>query len=310
MSTATNSHAGGGGANRSDTGVPLAEKVSIVLLTYNCGHRLVEPLRRLRALGIPVIAVDNCSSDDTTDVLRTWPEIDLVELPVNIGAAARTVGARRARTPYVAFCDDDGWYDAAGLRIAADLLDAHPTLALVNARILVGESEYLDPISAEMARSPLPDHDGIPGAVLVGFMGGACIMRKDAYEEIGGYDPRIFMGGEEESLALEFLRAGWQLRYIPDVVMWHRPSQANAPFLRAHGLRNALWSAWTYRRGLGIVSRTLFLLIDRQVDEHWWRGLRMAVAGVPRIVRSRRPVDAELERSLAVLDAERWRRRR
>jgi hypothetical protein len=41
--------------------------------------------------------------------------------------------------------------------------------------------------------------------------------------------------------------AGWQMRYIPDVVVRHQPSVANAAHLRAYGMRDTLRNAWTHR---------------------------------------------------------------
>src|SRR4051794_41196558 len=130
---------------------PLGKRVSIILLTYNCAHRLERILDETLAAGVPVIAVDNGSRDGTVDILAARKGISLVRLPRNIGAAARNVGAEAATTPYIAFCDDDGWYERDGLELACDLLDEHPTCGLINARIFVGPQEDLDPISAEMA---------------------------------------------------------------------------------------------------------------------------------------------------------------
>jgi N-acetylglucosaminyl-diphospho-decaprenol L-rhamnosyltransferase len=199
----------------------------VVLLAYNCAHRVAGILDRLTSLDIPVIAVDNGSTDATLQVLKARETLDVVALPENIGAAARNEGVRRARTPYVAMCDDDGWYEPDGLSIAADALDRFPELGLVNGRIVVGEEERLDPISAEMASSPLSDAHGIPGQVLLGFMAGAVIMRRSAYLEVGGYDPRFFIGGEEETLSFRLAKQGWQMRYRDDVVVHHLPSVAN-----------------------------------------------------------------------------------
>src|SRR5690349_14498294 len=109
----------------------LASRLTIVLLTYNCAHRLALVLGHLTALGLPVIAVDNASTDGTPDVLARHGGIDVITLNQNIGAAARNVGARRAATDYVAFCDDDGWYDLAGFHHAVNLFDQHDKLALV-----------------------------------------------------------------------------------------------------------------------------------------------------------------------------------
>ncbi len=288
--------------------VELADRLSVVLLTYNCAHRIDPVLDHLLQLGVPVIAVDNASTDGTLAVLRQRPGLAVVAMPTNVGAAARNQGLLRASTPYVAFCDDDGWYDLAGLVAAADFLDRYERLALVNARILVKEEQYLDPISAEMAASPLPDTAGIPGPVLVSFMGGAAVVRVSAYREVGGYDPEFFLGGEEETLAFKLLKAGWQLRYLPTAVMYHRPSVANAPRLRPFGLRNTLWNAWLHRRFRSAVRHTWFTLADAPKNRDWLRGVLMAARGVGWVARRREPMPADIDAAIAVLDRRRSRR--
>jgi GT2 family glycosyltransferase len=286
------------------------DRLTVVLLTYNCAHRLHPVLERLRTLGVPVIAVDNASTDDTVARLRAWPGITVVPLPRNIGAAGRNEGARRARTPYVAFCDDDGWYERDGLQVAVQLLDRHPSLAVVNARILVGDEERLDPISVEMADSPLPERDGIPGTVLLSFMAGAVVVRRSAFLGVGGYHPRFFIGGEEETVSYPLADAGWQLRYVPDVVVHHHPSVANAPHLRAFGMRNTLWNAWLHRPCRSALRWTVFTLADTPKNRDWVRGLLMALGGLPWALAHRRPVEAELDAAMTVLDRRRFATRR
>jgi GT2 family glycosyltransferase len=277
-------------------------RVTLVLLTYNCAHRLDPILDELESLELPIVAVDNASSDNTLAVLGRRANIEIVALPSNIGAAARNEGLRHARTPYLAFCDDDGYYERDGLQRAADALDRHPRLALVSARILVGEQRLLDPISAEMAGSPLPETAGIPGAVLIGFMAGACVVRVAAYQAVGGYDPEFFIGGEEETLALKLVTAGWQLRYLDDVVVHHRPSLANAAGLAAYRVRNALWCRWLYRRAGSALIATVELLRERPLNRDLLRGTAMAVRGLPWVMRHRRAVPLELDRQLRTLD--------
>jgi GT2 family glycosyltransferase len=288
---------------------PLADRLSVVLLTYNCAHRLPPILGRLSTLGLPVIAVDNASTDDTAAVIGAHRGIELVTLEKNIGAAGRNVGLQVARTPYVAFCDDDGWYEPGGLTAAVELFDRHERLALINARILVKQQAYVDPISVEMAASPLPETAGIPGPVLLSFMGGACLVRVDAYREVGGYDPEFFIGGEEETLAFKFARARWHMRYYPDLVMHHYPSVANAPRLRAFGMRNTLWNAWIHRRLRSAVRYTLFILADTPKNQDWFKGLALTIKGIPWVVRRRNPLPHDLDAALTVLERRRSRRR-
>ncbi len=288
----------------------LGARVSLVLLTYNCAHRIAGILDQLSGLEIPIIAVDNGSTDATVQALRERKSLEVVSLPTNIGAAARNQGVLRAGTPYVAMCDDDGWYEADGLRIAADLLDRFPELALVNARIVVGENERLDPISAEMAASPLPETAGIPGQVLLGFMAGAVVVRRSAYLQVGGYDPRFFIGGEEETLSFRLAKEGWQMRYRDDVVVHHLPSVANVVKLRPYGLRNTLWNAWLHRRWLSALRWTVFSLADRPKNVSWLRGVGMALRGLPWVLRERQPMEPGLDDQLQLLDRRRFAERR
>jgi N-acetylglucosaminyl-diphospho-decaprenol L-rhamnosyltransferase len=295
-----------------DGGGTLAQRLTIVLLTHNCVGRVATVLQHLRDLGVPLVVVDNASRDGTLHVLRGAAQagVDLLALPTNIGAAARNAGAERARTPYVAFCDDDGWYDLDGLETACDLLDAHPDLGLINARILVGDAGWLDPICAEMEQSPLTDHAGLPGKVLLGFMAGACVVRRSAYLDVGGYDHRFFIGGEEEHLAMALARAGWQMRYIPAVVMRHYPSLANFTRLRGYGMRNTLWTAWLHRRLTNALRYTWFTLLDAPKDGSYLHGLTMALRGLPWVIRERRPMSRRLDAELRLLDARRYAARR
>jgi GT2 family glycosyltransferase len=276
--------------------------LGVVLLTYNCQRWIARTADQLALLKHPVVVVDNGSQDGTLDILRRYPRFELIPLERNIGAAARNYGVRRLATDYVAFCDDDGWYEPAGLAIAAELLDRNPQLAVVNARILIRDEARLDPISALMAASPLPDVGNLGGAALASFMAGACVIRSSAYLRVGGYDQRFFIGGEEETLSYKLIRDGWQLRYRPEVVLHHYPSVANVDNLRHYGVRNTLVNAWLHRRLGSAVRWSCFILTDSPKDRNLLRGVAMALRAVPWIFRERRPMSHELDELLSILD--------
>src|ERR687897_653891 len=141
-------------------------RVAVVIAPRTRGTELVGTLTRLRALDEqpPIVVVDNGSTDGTAELVRTnYPGVRVVGLRRNHGAAARTIGARLVDSPYVAFSDDDSWWAQGALSRAADLLDRHPRLAVLAARVLVGPEERLDPVCDEMARSPLGRADDLPG---------------------------------------------------------------------------------------------------------------------------------------------------
>jgi N-acetylglucosaminyl-diphospho-decaprenol L-rhamnosyltransferase len=283
----------------------LGDRLTVVLLTHDCEPWIDLTLDRLAALEIPVVAVDNASRDGTRALLSRRPWLRTRFLTSNTGAAGRNEGVRAVTTPYVVFCDDDGWWERDGLERAVDLLDRHERLALVNARIVVGVHDAPDPISAEMAASPLADRHEIPGPVLLSFMGGACVLRVSAYEAAGGYDPTFFIGGEEETLAFPLLHLGWAMRYDPDVVMHHLPSQVNASRIRHFGVRNTLWNAWIHRPLRGALAWTWFTLRWTPHDRAFVRGVVLAVRGLPWALRRRRPLPEAVDRDLALLDGRR-----
>lgn len=84
------------------------------------------------------------------------------------------------RTPYVAFCDDDSWWEPGSVARAQELLDRHERLATVTARIVVEPGGTEDPIVAELRDSPIKGPAWLPGPALGSFLAGATVLRTDA----------------------------------------------------------------------------------------------------------------------------------
>jgi GT2 family glycosyltransferase len=279
--------------------------VAVVIATRNRGTELLGTLARLRALHErpPVVVVDNGSTDGTAELVRAhYPDVQVVGLRRNHGGAARTVGARLVHSPYVAFSDDDSWWAPGALRRAVDLLDRHPRLAVLAARVLVGPDQRLDPVCDEMAHSPLPSATDLPGPSVLGFIACGAVVRRAAFLEVGGFDVRLGVGGEEELLSVDLAAGGWGLAYVEEVVAYHHPSPSRDPSGRRRvQIRNALWSAWLRRPLGGAARRTARLAALGMHQPGAWSGLLFAMLGLPWVLRERRPVHRELEAELRIL---------
>jgi GT2 family glycosyltransferase len=274
--------------------------VTVVVASRNRRDDLLASLPRHEA---PVVLVDNASTDDTVDAVRdAHPEVTVLTLERNVGARARTVGVERAGTEFVAFADDDSWWAPGSLARAVELLRAHPRCALVNARILVGADERLDPVCTEMAQSPLGTPPDLPGPSILGFVACAAIVRTEAFAAVGGFDPVVRFPGEEERVALDLAAAGWGMAYVEEVVVHHHPSlRRHSPAERKAAIWRSKLLTAVMRLPVGDVVRLhATALRERPGRVGLFRGLR----DVPAAVRRRRRIPAWLDDQLRLLAGE------
>ncbi|MFH9468926.1 glycosyltransferase family 2 protein [Streptomyces clavifer] len=276
------------------------------MITKDRPGSALRTLDRLAALPEhpPVVVVDNGLDRAVTEALRAHPIGAQVLAPGrNTGALGRNLAVCRAETPYIAFSDDDSWWQAGALRRAADLLDAHPRLGLLAARSLVGPEELDDPLNELLARSPLPPDPGLPGRPVLGFLGCACVVRRRAHLDAGGYHPLLFFGAEETLLAYDLAAAGWGVTYDPSVTAYHHPDPGARPGRVARMRRNALLTDWL-RRPVPVALRNTVALSAAAVrgEDGAAAALGEAVVRLPAAVRLRRRLPPAVERSVCLLE--------
>jgi GT2 family glycosyltransferase len=285
--------------------IDLGGRLAIVVLTHNRREQVLATLGRLSSLPerCRIWVVDNGSTDGTPAALaQRFPHVGLVRLMHNLGAAGRNAGVRAAGTPYVAFCDDDTWWAPGALACATSLLDRYPRVAVLSARVLVGPDEREDPACRAMAGSPL-HQPGLPGPLLLGFLAGACVMRTQAFLQVGGYHQRMFLGAEEALVALDLAVRGWSVVYAQELRAHHHPAPRADASLRARRLaRNALWVAWMRRPVRSALRETLAVLRRCRGMRHAVAAACAALAGLPWVLRERRALPARVERMRQVID--------
>lgn len=164
-----------------------------------------------------------------------------VHLEENVGIPeGRNVGAREARGDHLFFYDDDAHLPTTDVlaRLAAAMED--PAVA-------VAQPRGADPDGRPSPRRWVPrlrtEGGGAPGEVVV-FWEGVCLIRRAAFDEVGGWPGHFWYGHEGIDLAFRLVDAGWTLQYCPDVVVHHPATQAarHAVFYRMNA-RNRVWVA-------------------------------------------------------------------
>jgi GT2 family glycosyltransferase len=279
----------------------MTARLTVVILTYRRPAELRRTLLHTLAVPAPppVVVVDNGAGDGASDGAGAmlgveFPSVRLIAMERNLGAAARNAGVLGAATPYIAFCDDDTWWAEGALDMAVALLDAHPALAVLCARVLVGERQKEDPTCALMAASPL-SRDGLPGPALLGFLAGAAVVRRCAFLEAGGYEERFVIGGEEALLSLDLLARGWRISYAPQLTVHHYPSTQRDSTRRRRLLRrNALWLAWLRLPVRMMLGDTLHACLAALRNRDDALALLAALRGLPWALARRKVISAQL----------------
>ena len=230
----------------------------------------------------PVVVVDNGSDDGTPTMVRdSFPTVDVIPLSRNHGALARNLGVAVANTAYVAFADDDSWWEPGALSAAAEMFESN---------------RHLDPVCRTLAAGKLGrDAEGHPH--VLGFVACGTVVRRVAFLEAGGFDRLLFFLGEEGTLALDMAQRGWELVYASHVVAVHHPGSVSRDTGRrvSRQTRNDVLAAVIHRPWKGVARQVSRQGVGLLIDRHVRTGLIQAAAHLPGAVARRRPVSPSIE---------------
>jgi GT2 family glycosyltransferase len=203
-----------------------------------------------------LLVVDNGSVDGTLDLLTTRG-VDHLALPRNEGfARAMNLGVSRTSAPAILALNADTVLEPGAVATLAAALAADPTLGGTQPRLLQLE----EGVAGDLERAPLysagqalradgrafETGTGGPQGVdfelpreVVGVCGAACLLRRDLFDDLGGYDESYFAFYEDVDLNVRARIAGWRFAYEPAAVVWHI---GNASWL-AEAKRPSAWNA-------------------------------------------------------------------
>ena len=218
---------------------PKSGLVSVVLVNFRGAQDTLACIRELLAVDWPadlleIVVVDNASGDDSLEQLHTVddPRVRIVESPENTGfAGGSNLGARSAKGEIVAFLNNDARPDRRWIAEAVATFDSRPEIGAVASKVLDWEGERVDFVDAAVTWYGMgyKPHTGETDReewsterdVLFGT-GAAMFVRREVFEELGGFDESYFMFYEDVDFGWRLNLAGYRFRFQPRSLAFHK----------------------------------------------------------------------------------------
>jgi len=193
--------------------------VSIIIPTRNRPEELVVCLQRLRAAAEDAadsnwecLVVNDARTGSIhagVELANSSPHIRHLDGPGRGPAANRNAGAARAAGRWLIFLDDDCVPDPGFVKGYLDYIQAHP-----EARALEGCTYPDRPAQSLAERGPFNEKGGC-------FYSCNIALRRDLFEEVGGFDEDYAFSLEDMDLYTRLLKKGEPLAFVPDASVMH-----------------------------------------------------------------------------------------
>jgi len=214
--------------------------VSAVAVSFNSRDCLPDCVRSLRSEGVTdIVVVDNASSDGSVEaVLASDPDVTVVTTGANLGfGSGVNRGVEASTGDHLLILNPDTVVEPGTVKALAGALDRDPGMAAVGPRIenvdgtlypsvrsfpnlaVAAGHAFLGllwPRNPFSRRYRMLDWDHGHSAPAVDWVSGACMLvRRSAFEAVGGFDESYFMYVEDVDLCWRLGRAGWRIGYEP-----------------------------------------------------------------------------------------------
>lgn len=212
--------------------------VSVIIVNRNTAALLMDCLDCVFGSDLEaapqVIIVDNGSTDDSVALVRSrFPEVLVIEAGKNLGfAAANNRAATHAKAEFLLLVNTDAMLERDCASKLLVLMHEDPLAAMVGPALLNSDGtpqtsyEAVPTLATETLnrallkrlfphRFPGKQHRPVVPQPVDALIGAVMMIRRKAFEEIGGFDESYFFFLEETDLAVRLRGRGWKVLHEP-----------------------------------------------------------------------------------------------
>jgi N-acetylglucosaminyl-diphospho-decaprenol L-rhamnosyltransferase len=250
----------------------MTPELSAVIVNYNAGPELRTALQsiaqEMAGRSWEALVVDNVSTDGSSDYVWEFaPHARVLRNTVNVGfGRGINQGVAASSAPLILIMNPDCRLERGATTTMGAELDVQPRCAIVGPRVLdpdgseqgsargdpdmltglfgrTGVLRHLLP-SSTVSRRNVVGSGG--GSRTVDWVSGACMLvRRAAFDEVGGFDPRYFLYWEDADLCRRLRARGYEIRYVPAATAVHQVGQSSRT-ARAASIKAFHESAYLY----------------------------------------------------------------
>ncbi len=268
---------------------PVRPTVSVLIVNYNVKNYLLHAIDQVQSSDydglIEIIVVDNNSYDGSVMAIKeNYPAVTVIANKTNAGfGKAINQAFAKSRGEYLLILNPDTIIENKTIDTLVSYLESHPEVGMAGPKILNADGSlqlackrsfptisvalpkllglsYLFPKSRWAGKYNLTylDPDQIHA---VDAISGSCMfVRRSLFAEIGGFDERFFMFGEDLDLCYRIHQRGYTIHYVPrtQIIHFHGESVKSAPFDSLQAFYDAmiLFSEKHFSSGSKFLTRT------------------------------------------------------
>ena len=225
--------------------------ISVIISAYNAASTIRDTIEALLNQNYPknkyeIIVVDDGSKDDTIKIVKSYKKVRLIQQKHKGPAAARNLGAKKARGSILLFTDSDCIPSKNWIR---DMIEPLKNSEIVGVsgtyKTLNKESIVARFVGYEIARN----HEMMKKQKYIDFVGSySAAYRKDIFLKFGGFDESFpIASGEDPELSFRIAKAGYKMVFQPKAYVYHRHPDSLRKFLRQQFWRG-YWRVLLYKK--------------------------------------------------------------
>ena len=225
-------------------------QLSVIILNYNVRYFLEQCVlsveNAIKTLDAEIIVIDNNSSDDSCEMIKQrFPHIKLIENKDNLGfPKGNNIGVAQAKGEYICILNPDTVVAEDAFEKIASFLAIIENVGIVGVKLIDGTGNFL-PESKRGIPTPWVAFTKITGLYKIFpksrifgkyyaqhlsenqtgkvdiLVGAFMVMKRNLYNEIGGFDENCFMYSDDIDLSYRALKEGKSNYYFHETLVIH-----------------------------------------------------------------------------------------